>query len=203
MLTLWDDFVIMSVYQQFTDQELTDLLTSGDQQAYTEIYDRYIFVLLNHIYNRTHDREEAKDIVHEVFARLWANREGLEITSSLAGFLYTSARNIVLNQVTRKKVEAKYFNSILKFLEHPQVITDHKVRENQLIAIIEKEIAALPPKMREVFELSRKQHLSHREIAEKLAISEQTVSKHVTNALKILRIKLGLFAYLLWIISSK
>ncbi|HWV64304.1 RNA polymerase sigma-70 factor [Chitinophaga sp.] len=193
----------MNVYQQLTDQELADLLRSGDQQAYIEIYDRYIFVLLNHTYSKTRDREEAKDIVHEVFARLWANREELEITSSLAGFLYTSARNIVLNQITRKKVEAKYFNSILNFLEQPQAITDHKVRENQLIAIIEKEIAALPPKMREVFELSRKQHLSHREIAEKLAISEQTVSKHVTNALKILRIKLGLFAYLLWIISSK
>jgi RNA polymerase sigma-70 factor (ECF subfamily) len=193
----------VSVYQQFTDQELADLLKSGDQQAFIEIYDRYIFVLLNHTYSKTRDREEAKDIVHEVFAKLWAGREQLQITNNLAGFLYTSARNIVLNQITHKKVESKYFNSILGFLEQPQTITDHRVRENQLIAIIEKEIAALPPKMREVFELSRKQHLSHREIAEKLDISEQTVSKHVTNALKILRIKLGLFAYLLWIIYPK
>ena len=193
----------MNVYEQLTDQELTDLLRSGDQQAYIEIYNRYIFVLLNHTYNKTHDREEAKDIVHEVFAKLWASREQLEITSSLAGFLYTASRNIVLNQITRKKVEGKYFDSILKFLEHPQTVTDHKVRENQLIALIEKEIAALPPKMREVFELSRKHHLSHREIAEKLDISEQTVSKHITNALKILRIKLGLFTYLLWLIHPK
>jgi len=193
----------VSVYQQFTDQELADLLKSGDQQAFIEIYDRYIFVLLNHIYSKTGDREEAKDIVHEVFAKLWARREQLQITDNLAGFLYTSARNIVLNQVTRKKVEGKYFNSFLKFSEQPQTFTDHRIRENQLTAIIEKEIAALPPKMREVFELSRKQHLSHREIAEKLDISEQTVSKHITNALKILRIKLGLFAYLLWIIYPK
>jgi RNA polymerase sigma-70 factor (family 1) len=193
----------MNVYQQFTDRELTDLLKSGDQKAYTEIYDRYIFVLLNHTYNMTRNREEAKDIVHEVFARLWANREQLEITNSLSGFLYTSTRNIVLNQVTHKKVEGKYFDSILKFAEQPQTITDHRIRENQLIAIIEKELAELPPKMREVFELSRKQHLSHREIAERLDISEQTVSKHVTNALKILRVKLGIFTYLLWIIYSK
>ncbi|SFO52095.1 RNA polymerase sigma-70 factor, ECF subfamily [Chitinophaga sp. YR627] len=193
----------MNVYQQFTDQQLADLLKSGDQQAYIEIYNRYIFVLLNHTYNKTGNREEAKDIVHEVFAKLWANREQLQIMSSLAGFLYTSARNIVLNQITHKKIEEKYFNSIQQFLEQPQTITDHRVRENQLIALIEKEIAALPPKMREVFELSRKQHLSHKEIAEKLDISEQTVSKHVTNALKILRIKLGFFAYLLWIIYPK
>jgi len=54
----------------------------------------------------------------------------------------------------------------------------------------------LPPKMREIFELSRKEYLSHKEIAEKLGISEQTVSKQVSNALKILRTKLGFFAYL-------
>ena len=189
-----------NVYQQFTDLELTDLLKSGDQLAYTEIYDRYIFVLLNHIYNKTGNREEAKDIVHEVFAKLWASREQLQITSSLAGFLYTSARNIVLNQVIHKKVEGKYFDSILKFPGQAQTPTDHRIRENQLIAIIEKEIADLPPKMREVFELSRKQHLSHMEIAEKLDISVQTVSKHVTNALKILRVKLGVIAWFLWII---
>lgn len=192
-----------NVYQQFTDQELADLLKSGDQLAYTAIYDRYIFVLLNHTYNKTGNREEAKDIVHEVFARLWASREQLEITHSLAGFLYTAARNIVLNQLTHQKVAGKYFNSLLQFSEQPQTVTDYRTRENQLISLIEKEIAELPPKMREVFELSRKQHLSHQEIAERLHISEQTVSKHITNALKILRVKLGLSAYLLWMIYPK
>jgi RNA polymerase sigma-70 factor (family 1) len=193
----------MNSYKRYTDQELIGLLKSDDQLAYTEIYDRYIFVLLNHTYNKTRNREEAKDIVHEVFARLWANRQQLQITTSMAGFLYTSARNIVLNQVTRKAVESKYFDSILKFADQPQAVTDHRIRENQLIAIIEKEIAELPAKMREVFELSRKQHLSHKEIAERLDISEQTVSKHVTNALRILRVKLGIFTFLLWIIASK
>jgi len=54
----------------------------------------------------------------------------------------------------------------------------------------------LPPKMREVFELSRKEHLNHREIAWKLEISEQTVSKQITNALRILKLKIGVLAYL-------
>jgi RNA polymerase sigma-70 factor (family 1) len=194
---------VVSDYKRFTDQQLIDLLKLDDQQAYTEIYDRYIFVLLDHTYNKTRNREEGKDIVHEVFARLWANREQLQITSNLAGFLYTSVRNIILNQITHKAVEGKYLDSILKFSEQPQTFTDHRIRENQLIAIIDKEIAELPPKMREVFELSRKQHLSHREIAARLDLSEQTVSKHVTNALRILRVKLGVFVYLIWMIYPK
>ena len=190
-------------YKDYTDQHLTDLLKLGDRMAYTEIYDRYIFTLLNHVYNKTRNREEAKDIVHEVFAKLWASREQLQITNNLAGFLYTAARNIILNQITRKEVQSKYLASILNFAEEPQTVTDYRLRENQLIAVIEKEIAELPAKMREVFELSRKEHLSHREIALQLDISEQTVSKHITNALKILRVKLGLLTYLVWIIYPK
>jgi len=57
----------------------------------------------------------------------------------------------------------------------------------------EKELALLPPKMREVFELSRKSYLTHREIAEKMEISDHTVKKQINNALKILRLRIGIF----------
>jgi RNA polymerase sigma-70 factor (family 1) len=189
----------LSVYQKYTDQELFDLLKSGDQVAYTTIYERYIFTLLNHAFNKTRNREEARDIVQEVFTRLWARRQQIQITTNLAGFLYTSVHHIIIDQFVHSKVKDKYFASILSFAAQSQEATDHHIRENQLAAIIEKEIADLPPKMREIFELSRKHHLSHKEIAERLNIAEQTVSKQVSNALKILRFKLGIIAYLYFI----
>jgi len=195
----------MDTIKTLSDAELVDLLKSGDQLTYTEIYDRYILILLNHAYNKTRDREEAKDIVHEVFATLWARRENFNCQSNLSGYLYTAVRNNILNQVVHNDVKGKYLASIAQFIynNNSQIITDHLVREHQLSSIIEKEIAELPPKMREVFELSRKQHFSHKQIAEKLEISEQTVSKHVTNALRILRVRLGVFIYLLWLIHPK
>jgi len=195
----------MDTIKTLSDAELVDLLKSGDQLAYTEIYDRYILILLNHAYNKTRDREEAKDIVHEVFTTLWARRENFNCQSNLSGYLYAAVRNNILNQVVHNDVKGKYLASIAQFINNnnSQIITDHLVREHQLSSIIEKEIAELPPKMREVFELSRKQHFSHKQIAEKLDISEQTVSKHVTNALRILRVRLGIFIYLLWLIHPK
>jgi len=69
-------------------------------------------------------------------------------------------------------------------------VTDHLIRERILMEIIEEGIAEMPQRMREVFEMSRKQHLSHKEIAEQLNISEDTVRKHIQNGLKILRPKL-------------
>jgi len=195
----------MDTLKALSDIELVDLLKSGDPMAYTEIYDRYALILLNHAYNKTRDREEAKDIVHEVFATLWARHQDFNCHSNLSGYLYAAVRNNIINQVVHKDVKGKYLASIAQFINNNnnQIITDHLVREHQLSSIIEKEIAELPPKMREVFELSRKQHFSHKQIAEKLEISEQTVSKHVTNALRILRVRLGVFIYLLWLIHPK
>ena len=191
----------MTSYNSCSETELTGLLKSGDRAAFTEIYDRYIFILLNHAYNKTRDREEAKDAVHEVFVTLWAKRESLDI-NNLPGYLYASTRNIILNQIAHKSVKDKYLLSMKQFtVSHD--IPDHLVREKQLATIIEQEIAALPPKMREVFRLSRNEHLSHREIAERLDISAQTVSKHVTNALRILRVKLGVLAYVLLFIHTR
>jgi RNA polymerase sigma-70 factor (family 1) len=193
----------MGMYIDYSDTVLTGLLKSGDRLAYTEIYDRYISSMLEHAYNKCRSKEEAEDAVQEVFTMLWTRRDALNEDQNLAGFLYTSTRNVIINQINRKGIHARYITSIKDFESSGQIITDHRIRENQMRAIIEKEIAALPPKMREVFELSRKAHLSHKEIAEKLDISEQTVSKQVTNALKILRVKLGIFAYLLFIIYPK
>jgi RNA polymerase sigma-70 factor (family 1) len=190
----------MSNYNTCNDTELISLLRSGDRLAYTEIYDRYALVLLGHAYNKTRDREEAKDVVHEVFATLWAKREALQI-DYLAGYLFRSVRNIILNQIAHMAVRDKFILSMEQFAASNET-SDRLVREKQLSAIIEREIAALPPKMRQVFILSRNQHLSHKEIAEMLCISEQTVSKHVTNAIKILRVKLGVFACTVFLLQT-
>jgi RNA polymerase sigma-70 factor (family 1) len=186
-----------------SDQELVGLLREGNHAAFTEIYNRYAHELLNHAYNQVRGREEAKDIIHQVFTMLWYKRATIKLIPNLPGVLFTSVRNIVLNQVVRQKVQNKYLESVQHFAAHETIVTDHLVREKQLAEIIEKEIALLPPKMREVFELSRKGNLSHKEIAKQLNVSEQTVSKHISNALKILRDKFGIIGVLIWFIQQQ
>jgi len=183
-------------YSQLTDPELVVLLNKGDQLAFAQIYDRYKFILHAHAVNKLRDREEARDIIQEVFTYLWSKHEVINISGNLSGYLYGSVRHAILNKITRKQVQEKYLDSLKAFSAQDNVLTDHRIRENQLREHIEKEIGMLPPKMREVFELSRKEHLNHREIAWKLEISEQTVSKQITNALRILKLKIGVLAYL-------
>jgi len=184
------------IYQSTSDHELVGLLRAGDRLAYTEIYNRYKFVLHTHAYKWMRDREEAMDIIHELFTILWDKRESIQFSSSLSGYLYISLRNKIFNRVSKKKFESQYIDSLQEFINKGDCITDHLVREKQLAALIEKEISALPVKMREVFELSRKSNLSHKEIAEQLGLSEQTVRKHIQHALRILKSKLGLIIFL-------
>lgn len=189
-------------YETISDNELAVLLRSGDRGAFTEIYNRYKWLLHSHAYKWMQDREEAKDIVHELFVALWTKRESLSFPDNLSAYLYTAVRNRIFNVISHQKVASQYLNSLQVFIDEAQDTTDYLVREKQMSLLIEKEIAALPIKMREVFELSRKAQLSHKEIATHLALSEQTVRKHVQHALKILRSKLGLVAFLFLISHS-
>jgi RNA polymerase sigma-70 factor (ECF subfamily) len=188
----------MHAYQSFTDQTLLTLLRQGDKGAYTVIYDRYKSLLYNHAYKKLGDPEEVKDVLQELFTNLWNKRADIPVAMNLSGYLYTGIRNRVLNLLSHKEVENKYLSSIQRFTPQEDYSTDLAIREKELADLIQKEIDQLPPKMREVFLLSRKENLSHQEIAGQLSISEQTVAKQVTNALRILRLRLGsLFILLL------
>lgn len=181
----------MAAYSTYTDLELTSLLKGGDQAAFNEIHKRYYALLYNHAFKRLPYREEVKDILQELFAFLWNNRDSLVFTSGLAAYLYSSVRNRVINVFTKQKVRTAYAASLQDYLVAGENVTDWRLREKELATLIEREIAALPPQMRRVFELSRNEHLSHNEIAALLNTSPLTVRKQVQNALKILRSKLG------------
>ncbi len=180
------------------DSELLSLLRGGNRDAFTEIYDRYNGVLYLFAYNRLRDREEAKDIIHELFLSVWTKHKDLHLTINLSAYLYTAVKNRIINNITRQKVAARYIDSFQYYMDSVVNNTDHLVRHNDLVRFIEKEIAELPPKTRLVFELSRKTNLTRKEIAGELEISEETVKSHMHVALKALRLKLGSFFFLLF-----
>ncbi|NML22487.1 RNA polymerase sigma-70 factor [Pseudoflavitalea sp. G-6-1-2] len=192
----------MAEYEYLHDHELAAKLSEGSDAAFAAIYQRYHLRLFLFAFKKLGNREEAKDVVQEVFTKLWNRHADYNISTSLSSYLFTAVRNAAFDLFTHKKIEAKYIDSLQHFLDKDPVATDHLVRAREMSLQIEKEIAALPPRMREVFELSRKEHLSHLDIAEKLQISESTVTGQIKKALRILRLRLGsLFLFLLFMQS--
>jgi RNA polymerase sigma-70 factor (family 1) len=184
-------------YKNHSDDELVQLLKESDHSAYTEIYHRYFYLIFTHAYKKLRDEDQAKDLVQDIFTTLWFKREFNLPTSNLAGYLFTAVRNKIFDLFAHEQVKSKHTDSLKAYLNrNKSVSADHRVRENELRAYIEKQIQALPSKMKLVFELSRKEELSYKEIATQLNVSENNVSKQVNNAIRILRTKLGIFIYL-------
>lgn len=179
-------------YTDLNDAELTFLIKQGDHAAFTEVFNRYSSVLYAHAANKLRDDSDARDVVQEMFIRLWAKRERLDAGNNLSGYLYTALRNSIFNLIKHKKVTSAYAETFSKINIQSDVISDHLIREKQFAAMIEAEIAALPPRMREVFELRRKENLSNRQIAQRLSLAESTVADQMKKALKILRVRIGL-----------
>lgn len=181
----------MSNFSEKTDQELFRLLQERERLAYEEIYQRYWPLLFRHARKLLHNDEAAKDVVQDTFIQLWTTAADTTIKTGLSPYLYAIIRNQILNIFRHNKVQADHLKSLGDFIHDGVNITDHLVREKLLAKLIEDEIANLPPRMREVFELKRKANLSYKEIGEAMNISELTVKTQMNKAITILRTKFG------------
>lgn len=180
-----------------TDAQLILELRDGTHTAYTEIYDRYYYLIYIFAYKKLRDEEQAKDVVQELFTELWIKKDKVPNTDNLAGYLIISTRNKIFNLFEHLNVESKYVESLKNYVNTGIIAhTDYLVREQQLQDYINKQIQSLPKKMRQIFELSRKEDLSNKKIAEKLNTTESNVSQHLANAVKILRTKLSAIFFL-------
>lgn len=187
----------MRLYHTFSDAELSYLLKEGNQLAYIEIFNRYQPLLFLHASKKMRNEEEAKDVVQEIFMDLWLKHTDFNPERNLAAFLFTCVRNKFVNLLQFKEVRLRYVQSFKDFANQNTALSDEPIREKQMSDLIEREINALPAKMRTVFIMSRREYKSYKEISDELGISEETVRKQIKNALKILRARLGLIHYLI------
>lgn len=181
----------MEDYNFHIDSNLIIQLKSGSHSAYTKIYDRYFHLMFVFAYKKLRNEELAKDFTQELFTTLWNKKESLNENGKLSSYLYISLRSRILDYFQHQKVETKYIDFLSNYSTTTTEATDHLIRERELTEYIDKQIQALPKKMRKIFELSRKGNLTHKQIAEQLETSEHNVSKQIGNALKIFKTKFG------------
>ena len=186
-------------YELLPDAQLVDLLRLGDSLAFTEIYNRYQKLLYVYAFRKLKDKDEAKDIIQDVYVALWNTKETFDILTTLSGYLYKAVLNRALNAFRHKKIDESHIESFIKIIETNAATTDYLIREKDISELIDKEVSLLPGKMREIFELRRKHYMSNKDIAEHLDISEHTVSTQMKRALKILKDKFGLIIYIAWL----
>lgn len=142
------------------------------------------------------------DTVQDVFLWILNNKEKLALKTSLSSYLYKSVLNKIFDIFRHQKTIRKYIEQGDHFIDVDTSETDYLIREKDIRAMIDNEVASMPPRMREVYELRYKQHQDVRAISLQLDISEHTVNVHLQRSLKYLRKRLGELIYILFIINS-
>jgi RNA polymerase sigma-70 factor (family 1) len=181
----------MDLYTELPETRLVELFSRGDKSAFAEIYRRHWGTMYFHALKMLEDENEAKDIVQEIFISLWARSAKIALNGTLTSYLFMAVRNKVLNLIRDKKTRAGYIDLFSLYIDEEVNTTLEQIHEKELLIAIEETIQSLPEKMKEIFELSRKGFLSHQQIADQLNISEKTVKRQISNALRILRTKLN------------
>lgn len=182
----------MAVYSGYTDQELIALLERGDESAYTEVYNRHWKFLFQAAYRVSHNKEDSYDVCQAVFLWVWENRLQINPATNLKGYLYTAVKYKIANMIRNGKYRESLFEDLESIDQRRYQVDELEIKE--LKNFIAQLIDELPDKCREVFLLSRTDHLTHKQIAERLGIGEKTVDAHISKALQKLRGPLGRLA---------
>ena len=169
-------------------QELLTRLKNGDILAFDQVYELYSHKLFSFVFKILKNEAEVDDIVQEVFVKIWESRNKLEDYKLLNSYIFTIAYNNSIDLIRKRISNNKYlehlkYSASINFT--PTIIS--QIEYNELNNQVQKLIANLPDRQKQVYLLHREEGLTYPEIAEQLGISKNTVENHMVKALKYLR----------------
>lgn len=187
---------------------LTGALVNGNEVAFRSIYDVYRNRIYSYTLRLTNSKVLAEDILQEIFIKVWLNKEKLAEVNNFNAWLYAIARNCIFDTL-KKIAKEKYLQELLeKESTRESEIADAGLLEMENARLFKLALEQLTPQQREVFNLSRFENLTQKEIAERMGLSLNTVKSHMVSALKVIRfffknqdIPVALIIFMLSIIS--
>jgi RNA polymerase sigma-70 factor (ECF subfamily) len=169
--------------QNLTDRELFDHIQNDDKKAFRTLFDRHYKNMCYTAYKIYPDEHKAKDFAQEVFLNFWKRRNIISIELSVSAFLKRAVVNKAIDYIRSQKLD---FNKFPTEMWEPNS-SSNLLEYKELKQLIHQTADKLPQRCRIIFFMSRFESFSHKEIAQKLNISEKTVENQITKALKILR----------------
>jgi RNA polymerase sigma-70 factor (family 1) len=174
----------------YAEKELLLRVSEGSEDAFAHLFQQYRGKLYHYILTITESKETAEDTVHDVFLKIWINREKLPAIENLNSYLYMMSRNEALSGLRRMAKEtlimAELQKNAIGFSEGAD-----KASQNEVKKFITLAIEKLSPQQRKVFILNRQEGLKHEQIADQLGISINTVRTHLAKATQFLRDEIG------------
>ena len=162
-----------------------------DKEHFNQLFTDYYVNLYRFAYTYVKDSDISEEIVQEIFLLLWEKRNSLIISTSIRSFLYTSIKNKALNYIRDEKTRIGHENEFAREQSAKFTQILNFCEREELTQIIDQTIHELPKQCRIIFEMSKNENLTYKEIAQHLNISPKTVENQMGIALKKLRNKLS------------
>jgi RNA polymerase sigma-70 factor (family 1) len=162
------------------ETELLLAVSQGDERAFTTLYNHYHQRLGLHIYRITKSTELAEEVVHDVFLKIWLNRETLAEIDNFSVYLYVISKNAALNclkRIAREKAVTTDLDPVLD-----QIPMMETPEEDYRYILIDEAIDRLPPQQRQAYLLARHERLTYAEVALRMGLSKETVKKYLQIA---------------------
>lgn len=172
-------------------------LTEGSEKAFRLIMDHWYLRLYNFANGYLDHAENTKEVLQDVFLKLWDNRQKLAEQTNLNAYLFTLTRNRCIDLIRRERLMLQFRtdkqDEYLRLTENFDALSDPIL--NDLFALelqdeINRAVSGLPEQCRKVFIMSRTNGLKNKEISVSLELSEKTVESHLTKALKTIKLAL-------------
>jgi RNA polymerase sigma-70 factor (family 1) len=174
------------INSQSSDDELVDLLQKGDARAFEEMYQRYWYKLFRVAHQQTGTREEAEELVQNLFENLWYRRNQLTV-HHLSSYLVVSIKHLATNHIKSQITHRKFEEYLILHEIRQSFGTDDQVLFTDLSRAVDEAMKKLPEKSGEIFRLSRFDGQSVKAIADRMNLSEKAVEYHITKSLKVLK----------------
>ena len=160
-------FVYHKILYNMKEEELIEQMKNGNNIAFAALYDYYCQKVYNFTKLYVTSSDTVAEIVQDVFVKFWEARHLLDNNKKVEGFLFVITRNIIFNKARSRMRDLKEY--------------------------IDRLIAVLPKRQREIFLMSREENMTYREIAARCGIGEKAVERHIHLTLKFLKKNLLLF----------
>ena len=179
------------IQEMYTDEHLIIRMSDGNKSALELLFKKYYAPLVRFAKEILKSKDQAEDMVQEVFVKLWDKRAQININSHVKAYLYVAVKNHCFNQL--KVNERKYWmdETMEDDIRISTPDASAAIDAKQLDQKIKEAIEALPPRCGLIFKMSRFEEKSYKEIAEALELSVKTVENQMGKALSLMRVSLA------------
>lgn len=177
-----------------SEKKLLQGILRDDEAAFCELYALYKDRLMYFAMRYVKSKEFAEDVFQDAFASVWQNRRFLNPNLPFGPYIYTIIKNRILNLLAGIHKESELKKAILSHALEVTNETENTILDADFGQLLSKAFEQLTPQQKRIFQLSRNEMKSHKEIAEELGLSVYTVQQHISAALKIIRAYLKKYA---------